>query len=691
MNFLAPWFLLGGAAIAFPVLFHLVRRTTRDRVPFSSLMFLRPHPPRLSRRSRIEHWLLLLLRALVLGLLALGFARPFFVPRSATIGPQALAGRRLVLVDVSASMQREPLWDRAKRQAVATLAQCAPGDEAALWVFDRQPRPLLTFEEWRTQPLDQRLAQVRLRLEAVHPGWADTRLDTALIQAADTVADATTRPARREVILISDLQEGARLHGLQAHGWPEGVALRVLQVQPEHPGNAGLAQAGPIRSERGAGSPLLRVRVENDSTSSVEAFALRWLDDAGEPVGQAVAVQVPPGQSRIVRLALPEIDPPPNRVRLEGDSWRLDNDLWVSPPRRSKIGVLYLGEDIPARARSRLFFLEQALQSSDRLQAELIALRPSGPMEPTAWDRCRLIVVAAPLPESSLAQVLRCVEHGATALFVGVEPKAHTAGPVETSPLPPGNSGDALWGTIDFSHPLFAPFADPRYSDFTRLRFHRRIVLNEPVAADAGRVVVRFDDGAPALIETPRGHGRILVLAAGWSSDESNWALSTKFVPWLFALLQWSRGTAMEQVAYTVGESLPLPEGRSGIATMRLPDGSSRPVPPEAQFFSGTDQPGLYRLSVGGMEWVWAVNLEPAESRTAPLAPGELEAFGAPAPDEPAPRPSAHAASMPPGPEIEARQKLWRGLLALALGVILLETWLAGRAARRIPASTEPS
>jgi hypothetical protein len=36
--------------------------------------------------------------------------------------------------------------------------------------------------------------------------------------------------------------------------------------------------------------------------------------------------------------------------------------------------------------------------------------------------------------------------------------------------------------------------------------------------------------------------------------------------------------------------------------------------------------------------------------------------------------------------ELENRQKLWRTLLLAALTVLLLETWLAGRTARRAPA-----
>ena len=49
MSFLAPLFLFGALAVAAPILFHLIRRTSREKIPFSSLMFLQPTPPRLTR------------------------------------------------------------------------------------------------------------------------------------------------------------------------------------------------------------------------------------------------------------------------------------------------------------------------------------------------------------------------------------------------------------------------------------------------------------------------------------------------------------------------------------------------------------------------------------------------------------------------------------------------------------------
>ena len=78
MSFLAPLFIIGALTVALPVVFHLVRRSSREQLPFSSLLFLQPSPPHVTRRSRLHDILLLLLRCLVICLLALGFARPFW-------------------------------------------------------------------------------------------------------------------------------------------------------------------------------------------------------------------------------------------------------------------------------------------------------------------------------------------------------------------------------------------------------------------------------------------------------------------------------------------------------------------------------------------------------------------------------------------------------------------------------------
>ena len=86
-------------------MFHLIRRSTRQRKEFSSLMFLNPTPPRVTRKSRLEDLWLLLLRCLVIAALAFGFSRPFFRGNTATTGPTK---RVVLLIDNSASTGQTP-------------------------------------------------------------------------------------------------------------------------------------------------------------------------------------------------------------------------------------------------------------------------------------------------------------------------------------------------------------------------------------------------------------------------------------------------------------------------------------------------------------------------------------------------------------------------------------------------------
>jgi len=233
MNFLAPWFLLGALAVAGPVLFHLIRRAVKERIPFSSLIFLKASPPRLTRRRKIEHLWLLALRCLCLAALSIGFARPFF-SRDITLPAPSGENRQVVLlIDTSASMRREGLWSKARAVAERYLEKAGAADQVAILSFDRQPRQIVTFNEWNLWTPDQRASLAKGRLAAVSPGWMGTQLGLALTSAAGQFADdiASGQPAGpRDLVLITDLQEGSKIDGLQGHEWPTGVKVVMERV-----------------------------------------------------------------------------------------------------------------------------------------------------------------------------------------------------------------------------------------------------------------------------------------------------------------------------------------------------------------------------------------------------------------------------------------------------------------------------
>ncbi len=175
MSLLTPLYVLGLAAISLPILFHLIRRTPTGRVAFSSLMFVTATPPRLTRRSRLDQWLLLLLRAAALILLALAFARPFW--RTASVSDVGdLPDRTMVLlVDTSASMRRAGIWSQVVAQVNDVVRDLSPGDLVALYGFDSRVTRWLSLDESGSVPASERARLVRSRLEQARPGWRDRR------------------------------------------------------------------------------------------------------------------------------------------------------------------------------------------------------------------------------------------------------------------------------------------------------------------------------------------------------------------------------------------------------------------------------------------------------------------------------------------------------------------------------------
>ncbi len=702
MSFLAPLFLFGAVAIAAPVIFHLIRRTSREKMTFSSLMFLQPTPPRMTRQSRLEHLLLLLLRALVLCLLALGFSRPFLQKPVAADTAKDGGQRLVVLMDVSASMRREGLWTEAQARVDKILRDAAAPDAVAVLLFDRTTRPLLSFEEWNGMAPGERAGLTGQRLAAVKPGWGSTHLGHALARAVDTLEDRSGQDqpsagGARRIIVVSDMQDGTRLDGMQGFEWPRGIEVVIEPLKAKRPTNAGL-HAVLERDDvaRPAADSEVKVRVSNASTSAREQFKLGWSRPGVKGfAGTPLDVYVPPAQSRVITAPKPPAGFPAEQLVLAGDDEEFDNAAFLVTPEPEEVNILYLDRDTGDDPKELLYYLNRAFQDTRR-QAMRVVIRPATvPLLPRESGTPPLLVLADPLVGEQAARLQRMISEGKTALIVMKSPaSARTLSQVlgveglraEEAP----SDRYALLGQIDFQHPLFAPFAEPRYSDFTKIHFWRHRLLDISKLSGA-RVVAQFDDGSPALVQAPLGRGSVLILTSSWQPADSQLALSSKFVPLLYAMLELSGEVKPALTQLVIGDAFTLTP--TNVAwTVRKPDGTSVKLPADGRF-QETELPGAYEAIALGMTNRFAVNLDPAESRTAPLALEELERLGLPlkAPTVALKKKAEAAKARLRAAELEQRQKLWRWLLVTALTILILETalagWLTHRGAAPAPAT----
>jgi hypothetical protein len=722
MSFLTPLYILGLAAVSLPILFHLIRRTPKGMQPFSTLMFVTPSPPRVTRRSRLDQILLLLLRAAALILLALAFARPFW-RQTASVDLSDQHGRWIaVLADTSASMQREGLWKKARNELRQILNGLGPADRVALYQFDEQVNRVLSFDEFIEVPAPERERLVLQRFDELGTTWGGTSLGAALIQAADDLDASVAKKqplASRQIIVLSDLQSGCDIETLQGYQWPETVQTTANPIVPEKTSNASLQLLDDLTTAEDRRG--VRVRVANAEDSVASQFTVAWNDLEGKRLGSVRSISVPPGESRVVRLPLPPANQNASGLRLNGDDHDFDNRHYVVPPRLQEARVVYVGDDNESDPEGLLYYLNRGLTNDPWNPVHITIADPSeewlprvtrsrtagntntgGIAVPASRDTNQedndqraidlpphLVIVTQPLNVDQIGKLKAYAASGGTVLYVvhGTGVSVEQLKPLLSDSL---NSVQAvipddyvLLSEIDFQHPLFSPFSNPRYSDFSKIHFWQYHQL-EFAAEEGLSVLARFDNGAPALLERPLDKGRFLVLTAGWQPENSELARSSKFVPLMSRMIS-DKGLS-NAITYFVHQSIPRPpESINQRTIVTGPDGTEWMLAEQQSAFVDANQPGVYSTNYGNTSYDFAVNLLPSESKTSPLDVAQLEQRGVRLGKIESHDEMMDAERQMRDIELESQQSYWQWLIAAALVAIVLESTVAGRRTLQSP------
>ena len=121
MGLLNPLWLLLGAAVAVPLILHLLQRHQGPRVIFPAVRYLRRAEREHARRIKLRQLLLLLLRVAALLLLAFAAARPFL--RSAGVSHEPTAAVIILDNSMSSSLVRgdRRVLDELKARVAWTL------------------------------------------------------------------------------------------------------------------------------------------------------------------------------------------------------------------------------------------------------------------------------------------------------------------------------------------------------------------------------------------------------------------------------------------------------------------------------------------------------------------------------------------------------------------------------------------
>jgi hypothetical protein len=591
-------------------------------------------------------------------------------------------------------MRRGDLWQQALAVAKKELDELAPQDEVSLYTFDDRVRTIVSFVK-PNEPTPVPPAEIaRQALKELEPSWAAGDLGAAItslageLEATTDVAQSTAKP---QIIVISDFQQGSRIEALQGYEWPEDVRVVPRQLALKQASNATL-QLLPADADDPEGEP--RVRVVNAADSTQEQFHVRWLD-AKDPKSTAgeVAVYVPPGQSRVVRLPRPMINLLSDRVVLRGDVHDYDNTFYVVPPRQQQISLVYIGSDSENDPDGLSYYLRLATEDDPLRQVEIKTHAADAALPSDRQPQ--LVVVTQKLSASQTTDLKGYVERGDSLILVVTDRDSAAnittfISPAELLPERLNRREDdfSLLGEINFTHPLFQPFANPRYNDFTRIHFwqHQRVTVK---SESDTQVLARFDDGDPWLLEQPLGKGRVWAFTSGWRPDDSQLAVSSKFLPLVGGLLDLACGSTRSFGSTVVNAPVTLPDHREQSLVVQTPSNKQLLVEPTAAAFRETTEPGIYASGAGKDEFRFAVNLAASESDTAPLPLEQLEQLGLKLGQSITKAERLSRERQERDTELEARQQVWRWLMIGCLLLVILETCWAALASRLAHSATE--
>jgi hypothetical protein len=202
----------GSAAIASPIVIHLLNRRRFKIVDWAAIDFLLEANRRNRRRILLENLLLLLVRCLVIFLIGLLISRPQSETNAlAKFGLSDASVERIVLLDDSASMQvrvgsgNNTSLDEAKESLIAFVrkaAQKGSGDTLTLLLTSQPSRPIVNGEILRD---GDNVEGIVRDIENIKPSDLSANLEGALSEVHASLAsrDSTTNQA---LYVVTDLR-----------------------------------------------------------------------------------------------------------------------------------------------------------------------------------------------------------------------------------------------------------------------------------------------------------------------------------------------------------------------------------------------------------------------------------------------------------------------------------------------------
>ncbi|GEM_PF-1740450 len=734
MDFLNFAMVAGGAAASVPILVHLLNKRRFKRVPWGAMMFLRASLSRVSRRLRMENFLLLLLRILIVAAIVFAFMRPYIKTKFTLFGGQQKTAM-VILIDGSLSMQYERdgrmNLEHAKQAAKGLVNSLRKGDSVSIFVVTDRTEPVAENPIWDFKRAEDGINSIKpsfKRADFVHG------VDTAIRHLPKL------KNLAKEIFVITDLQRS---------GWsPEKLEywrdiVKPLSVTKDYP------QPPPIKIV-----DISEGKTENTAITSVTYEPrtvgvnrdVSVLFQAWNYGKSARAVRVTPSVGAFERPLLaksPTVDaersvtdsitlkfdsPGKHAVilRAEPDEMKPDNVRYIVVNVLKDVPVL-VADGAPSLQpfKGETDFLGAALSPrlSTQIGGETLALAKPKIVRVPEFQNTNLseypVVILANvsnLDAAKTTELERYVEEGGGLLIFpgdlsdtqffntllyrdgrGILPAAM----VETEGDDKDREKYVNIGGPPYPHPALKQFNDVSKGDLTVGRIRKWFKLDVPPGDDKLTVLASFVNGRPWLIEKKVGRGRVILCSTPCDADWTDLPVRKFYVPLIHELVYYlatgeqtssnlivGRGIDHPIQSETLDQesgALVYPDEEKGIPTKESKRTKIEFAQDRGAWVARSEPlnlPGIYQLvyktAEGEQSVFFAVNLDNEEFNLTPLAEKETRDLR-----------EAMGGVVVKAGEIEGLEQqrfgveIWRHIAYILLVLLFVELWMTSRRTKR--------
>lgn len=668
MRFLSPLALAGLALVTLPVIIHLLVRRQAKRFAFPSLKFLRETPSFRLRPRRVQQPLLLALRLAAIILIVIGLSRPLI---SFNNSSQAIT--HIILLDASLSMSAQGREASAREQAKSVIENLAQGERGCVVAFASES---VLLSEMTSDKRELRAAVERYQVQA---GTADYAAAFAFVNAL-LQREQTTEAV---IDLISDFQRSG-LTGERINGFDAGMNASARVVA--HPVGARLERNAFMTDERvTAGESGIELYASEIIAADGRSGARRkWMIGGNENAGADVSWRVESnGQiaASIRTLAADDFDADDERFL-----------VFAQPRKPRALLVERDGDDAIPYLRAAL----EALAKGSGQNHLLLERKSELPRIASELNEYALLVLM--IPPRPLMDEMRVLADYASAggtvwLCAGREVDAAAwnefAKTDEGRALPfvsltrKDESKHALsFGAVDAGAPALRLMEEPVLNALRGVRLREGYAV---APRHEAATLMRWNDGAAAMVEANQGSGSLLLLASSPARASGELGISNAFPALVSSIALYSLAPR-EPLSCDIGEPVNLKlqpdamvkivDAKGQTETAQARDLLIRP----ASYFR---EAGIYKVESGGLVKFLAFNAPLAESESALAASDEIKRYFDLSKSE------KQASANSAGAEMAERQKqMWRYLLAAAFLLLLTELFISLRHRRQAKIET---